>query len=244
MSASDTTGIAGDASFPSTCWEDLCRASDEKAPGFREALNSLCSAYWVPVYGYIRRAWGKTNEDAKDLTQEFFATIFDAEFLARCNPDRGTFRAFVLTSLRNFLSNEDKARRRIKRGGGQSPVSIEAMEPGADPASPDESPEQYFERAWARGVLDRAVETLRRRLTAQGRSECFEAFRRYCLEPEPGTTYREIAGALGKTAKEIDNLIYSARREFRSAVVDTVREYVADPNLVAEELERLFGRAP
>src|SRR3990167_1797868 len=104
MTGSDTSVGGGRAEFPSTVWDDLRRAGDP------DAFNELVKAYWRPVYHYVRFARKKPHEDAKDLTQEFFATIFAPAFIARSDPERGSFRSFVLSSLRNFLANEERDR--------------------------------------------------------------------------------------------------------------------------------------
>ena len=241
----DASTVDGPGEFPSTVWEDLHRAGDPSSPDFRDAFNSLAKTYWRPVHQFIRYVWKKPDEDAQDLTQEFFLAIFDPAFIAKSDPDRGSFRGFVITSLRNFLSNQERDRKRLKRGGGEIPLSLDFR--GADresapvPIAAGETPEEYFDRAWARSVLDASLSELQKFFDAQGKPEAFRAFELFCLAEGKPPTYREIAEQLGVSEKQVDNFIYAARREFREIVTDTVRHSISDPTLLEEELRRLFG---
>src|SRR2546430_15210755 len=56
------------------------------------AAEALISAYWKPVYKYIRVRWSRSNEDAKDLTQAFFARAFEKEFFRDYDPEKARFQ--------------------------------------------------------------------------------------------------------------------------------------------------------
>ena len=51
-----------------------------------EGLGRVCSKYWKPVYAYVRAAWAKSNEDAKDLTQAFFLWLLEERVLEQFDP--------------------------------------------------------------------------------------------------------------------------------------------------------------
>jgi len=80
-------------------------------------LELLCRRYWKPVYAYVRIAWSKGNEDAKDLTQAFFLWLMEGETLARYDAEKGGFRAYLKTLLKRFVGHEERALQRLKRGG-------------------------------------------------------------------------------------------------------------------------------
>src|SRR5437660_6740085 len=87
------------------------------------ALAKLCQTYWNPIYSYVRRS-GHSPEDAKDLTQEFFARLLEKDYLKAVDREKGKFRSFLLLVLKRFLANEyDKANRQ-KRGGGREIFSL------------------------------------------------------------------------------------------------------------------------
>src|SRR5205823_11574024 len=62
---------AGAIAFTTTHWSVVLEAQGE-SPAAHEALENLCRTYWRPIYGFVRRE-GAKPEEAKDLTQGFFA---------------------------------------------------------------------------------------------------------------------------------------------------------------------------
>ena len=82
--------------FPTTRWSRVILAGDPDAPLARESLAELCDAYWYPLYAYIRRR-GHGPEQARDLTQDFFARALEKGLLAEADPARGRFRSFLRT---------------------------------------------------------------------------------------------------------------------------------------------------
>jgi DNA-directed RNA polymerase specialized sigma24 family protein len=109
-------GVAGQ--FETTRWSIVLAAGHRSHPDFQAALATLCQAYWYPLYAYVRRRVADVHE-AQDLTQAFFAWLLEKNTLEVAQQERGRFRAFLLSALKNFLSNEwDKAKAQ-KRGGGR-----------------------------------------------------------------------------------------------------------------------------
>src|SRR5262249_56789055 len=121
-------GIAGAKEFPATSWSVILHLQDPGSPDYGHHLERLVQMYWKPVYCVIRRAWSPSHEDAKDLAQEFFATVvFDRDLLRAFAPQRGSFRTLLRTALTRFMQEERRNSVRQKRGGGVRPVSIEEI---------------------------------------------------------------------------------------------------------------------
>ena len=74
--------------FPVTSWGLVGRAGQPLTPEGRQALAELCELYWYPVYAFARGR-GAPAEDARDLTQGFFARLFERNDLAAADPTRG-----------------------------------------------------------------------------------------------------------------------------------------------------------
>ena len=91
----------------------------------RAGHDTLVSAYWKAVYRYLRMKWRATAVDAPDLTQEFFMRALEKGFFESYEPAKGRFRTFLRTCLDGFMSNQRKAERRLKRGGGVLPVALD-----------------------------------------------------------------------------------------------------------------------
>src|SRR6185436_15636171 len=84
----------------------------------------ICRRYWKPVYAYVRAAWAKNNESAKDLTQAFFLSLLEDERLKEFDASRGNFRGYVKMLLRSFVGHQDRALAALKRGGGAAVLSL------------------------------------------------------------------------------------------------------------------------
>src|SRR5262245_31524314 len=116
------------AAFSQTHWSVVLQAGNDNSPERLGALDQLCHSYWFPLYAYARRC-GEAPEDAKDLTQEFFARLLKKNWLQAASPERGRFRWFLLASFKHFLANEWDRARTQKRGGGRQPLSFDEMSP-------------------------------------------------------------------------------------------------------------------
>src|SRR5262245_52303642 len=110
--------------FLSTHWSLVLAAGQAGTAQSAQALAELCRKYWPPVYAYIRRRVPDVHE-AQDLTQEFFARVLENHALGKADPQRGRFRSFLLTAVKNFLANERDRARAQKRGGGRAPISFD-----------------------------------------------------------------------------------------------------------------------
>ena len=109
--------VAGRRRFATTRWSVVLAAGAHQSEQADRALAELCADYWYPLYAYVRgRGYGA--EDARDLTQDFFAKLLEKNSLTAADPARGRFRTFLLTSMRNFLASEWRRQATLKRGGG------------------------------------------------------------------------------------------------------------------------------
>lgn len=228
--------------FPTTAWSVVSRArsADSKA---REALGSLCAAYWRPLYSFARRS-GHTSEDAHDLTQAYFTLLIEKDYLADVRLREGRFRTFLLTSFRHFLSKERDRARALKRGGGRVLLSIDADE--AEAAHAGEpldtlDPEALFERRWALTILERAMARLRHELVGTGRDAEFEQLEGYLTGREPKVRYQEAAERLGTTEGAVKKLVHRLRRRFGDLLRDEIAATLADPADVESELRHLLS---
>ena len=139
------------ARVTTTQWSQVLAVRDGSESQARRALESLCQTYWQPLYAYIRHQ-GYEPDEARDLTQGFFTELLEKDLLAEVDPEKGRFRAFLLASLRHYLSHERDRERALKRGGGATTLSfdVEAGE-GGYALRPVEAmtPVDVFERRWA-----------------------------------------------------------------------------------------------
>jgi DNA-directed RNA polymerase specialized sigma24 family protein len=104
------------ASFATTHWSVVLAAGARGSAESEAALARLCGMYWAPLYAYVRRRVPDVHT-AQDLTQAFFERVLEKEYFADADPQRGRFRAFLLTAFQHFLSKEWDKTKAQKRGG-------------------------------------------------------------------------------------------------------------------------------
>ncbi len=244
MTLATDTEIGGpNRHFPSTIWSDVVKAGDPATPENRDCVNHLVAAYWKPVYVYVRTSWHKSSEDAKDLTQAFFAHFLEKGYLADLRPDRGSFRGYLRKALRHFLidlSRLDEVRRPVK-----PVVSLDApaeeLERLAHRAE-GETPEELFDRQWFECVFESAIVELEARLVAQAKQRYLDVFRLHCRgKDDAAPSYRAVAEQVGIKEDDVRNYLSFCRRLLRDILRQSVREYVASDREADEELDAIIG---
>mgnify|MGYP001811692618 FL=1 len=226
-----------------TQWSQVLTARDGSDTEARAALESLCQTYWQPLYAYIRHQ-GSSPDEARDLTQGFFAEFLEKDVLADVDPDKGRFRSFLLASLRNFLSHERDRERALKRGGGTMTLSldVEAGEAGYA-LRPVEAttPIDVFERRWAMTVLDRAMGRLQQQVDSSESDISFEQLKPYLTSSEPQVPYRETAEAMGASEGAVATAVHRLRKRYGQCLRAEIAETVVDPSQVDAELRHLLS---
>jgi DNA-directed RNA polymerase specialized sigma24 family protein len=246
------TDLGGAAdSFPATrC--SVVRATTSPDPVVRQqAQETLIAAYWKPVYKYLRVQWHLANEDAKDLTQGFFAQALEKSFFDRFDPAKARFRTYLRLCVDGFAANQQRAAGRLKRGGDAGLVSLDFT--GAEGelqrqlAAPGADPDAWFRQEWLRCLFAFAVEELRRQCTADGKTTHFKLFERYDLDAvETGEplTYGRLAEESGLSTSQVTNYLALVRGRFRQLVLDRVRATTGSDEEYQLEVRNLFGGNP
>lgn len=218
------------AAFLTTRWSLVLAASAQASPDQRAALESLCSAYWYPLYAYVRRK-GQDADTARDLVQDFFARLLERNDFSRADPAKGRFRAYLLTALKHHLINHAEHARAEKRGGGKQPLPLELSPHDAEtrfslePAVHD-SPDRAFDREWALIVLQRALARLGEEQQSAGKSAAWMLLEPYLTTAEDLAPYATLAARLSVTENAIKISIHRLRKRYgellRQEVADTL----------------------
>ncbi len=242
----DDTTLGGWArQFPRTTAGFLDRVTGKFGTDHREGLEELCRRYWKPVYFFVRLGWAKTNEDAKDLTQGFFAWLFQGDVLARYKSERAPFRTFLKTLVRRYVSHQHESAGRLKRGGGARRLDFGEEAPRleelvADPRGAN--PEKVFDQAWALSLVKHAIATVRDRLVAEGNEVHFRLFEEYDLRggPDPPSS-DELGSRHGLTGRQVRNTLAAVRRAVQEGIRDELARQTRDPEQFREEWDALLG---
>jgi RNA polymerase sigma factor (sigma-70 family) len=228
--------------FATTHWSVVLAAGQSATIDAREALEQLCRTYWYPLYFYLRRC-GSSPEDAEDLVQEFFARLLSKDYLGRADPQKGRFRSFLLSGIKNLLCDQHDRSNRIKRGGGKPVVSLDAPSAEAryqlEPVD-GSAPDRAFDRSWATALLERAATRLRTEYAQSGRTELFEQLTDFRLDQESQVSYVEAARQLGLSQSAVRSAIYRLRQRHRELVREEIAQTLADPAELEEEVRYLL----
>jgi RNA polymerase sigma factor (sigma-70 family) len=237
------TQMGGRGAFPSTLWTMVLQAGDPDSPNARPHLERLCEMYWKPVYWLVRLRWNKSNELAKDLTQEFFARMVEKDVLHSVAPDRGRFRSFIRAALENFMRNYTRDQNRQKRGGKLVHISIDRDDESIfELPSSEESIETTFNRLWAQSLMQDSLGTLRDQYTDAGKESFFQIFEDYSFAEENPPTYRDLAVKYNVTEDSVRGALRRIRSDLRSLLRDRVLQSLTDPDDLGGEMSFLFGK--
>jgi RNA polymerase sigma-70 factor (ECF subfamily) len=229
--------------FATTHWSVVLAAGDPASPQAAEAMDKLCRTYWYPLYAYVRRR-GYGPEDAQDLTQEFFARLCKKNYPAQADQAKGRFRSFLLLTLNHFLSDERERAATLKRGGGQTFISLDQQAPEdryrLEPAD-GLDPEKGFERRWAQTILDQALARLRAEYLAEGKADQYEVLKAFEPGEQKTISYAEAALRLGVSEGAIKSMIHRLRQRHRELVREEVAHTVSTATEIDEELRYLIA---
>ena len=189
------------------------------------ALEQLCRSYWYPTYAFLRR-WGRGQEEAKDLTQGFFA-----HFLAKdlCREAAPKMDGFVRSCWR------------------RSRISCAMKSAGNTPKNEADRPKCCrWMRNWPKGVTPWNQRTRRHRrdcLNVAGRGKscakrCIVS-KRTTSAPAGEADYAKLAAALNKNEGAVRTAVSRLRHQFREAIRQAVADTVANPAQVDAELQQL-----
>jgi RNA polymerase sigma factor (sigma-70 family) len=236
--------------FPTTAVSQVLAVRSADPAVRAMALRVLAIAYLGPVYKYTRLKWNKSSEEARDITQEFFATALEHDTFAAYDPERARFRTFLRVCLDRFISNRIRELNTLKRGGGAQIASFDFDAVERDlaraPVASPPSPEDYFHHEWIRELLRTSVAALREELESKHKLVHFHVFEsiELCEDPSQTPSYAELAARVGLSVTDVTNRLSYARRVFREVVLRKLRELTASEEEFREEARAVLGVDP
>jgi RNA polymerase sigma-70 factor (ECF subfamily) len=149
------------------------------------AWTEFVELYAPLIYDFACKQ-GIQDADAADLTQEVLRAIARAIKRFDYDSQRGTFRGWLFTLVRNKLRNFLVRRKRHSQGSGDSAV----QQVLAEFPAPQDDPEELWERECERRRFNWAAERVRNEV----HDSTWQAFWRTAVEGQSG---QEVAEALG-----------------------------------------------
>ena len=228
--------------FATTHWS-MVLAAGESGPESDSALEQLCSAYWYPLYRFVRGR-GYNREQASDLTQGFFALLIERNDFEKVRKEKGRFRSYLLASIKNFISNERDKSLAKKRGGDVATFSFDAVDAEKRYSLEPETsltPETTFDKTWALTLLEQVQQKLKIEFDEGGKSQWYERLSGYLGGDRSDLpSYQTVAEELGVSESAIKVNVHRMRKQFRKILRQEIANTVADESDIDDELNRMF----
>ena len=242
LSADDGSAYHGPVAFTTTHWS-VVLAAQGPSPAAQAALEKLCRTYWRPIYGFVRRQ-GVGPEEAKDLTQGFFALLLERRDFDAVRKEKGRLRSYLLTSLKHFLTNEHNRAMAVKRGAGQRLIPLEDLrerERVGFEASETLPPDEIYQRRWALSVLEQTLARLGDEYRAAGNVLLFDRLQKSLTNEPDSPLPADTARELGMTESAVRQASYRMRQRYRQLLREEIAHTVLAAGDIEDELRQLVA---
>jgi RNA polymerase sigma-70 factor (ECF subfamily) len=234
--------------FPVTEWSLVARAGHADPETKRRALTDLLDRYMPAIKCYLTMGKRIDPDRADDLMQSFLTSkVLDQDLIERADKERGKFRTFLLTALDRFIVNQHRFERAQKR----SPSAMAAIDDQPEPADDESAPDDTFDVAWARQVIDRTIERMKQECRGSGRGDLWTVFEARVLAPTLGqddaVPYEELIEKAGFASPvQAANALVTAKRMFARIIRQVISEYEgtdAEIDTELNDLHEILARA-
>lgn len=229
--------------FPHTRWSVVLAATQQPSPEAEAALETICRAYWYPLYAFVRRS-GQSPPDAQDLTQEFFRHLLEKQWLEGANREKGRLRTFLVTALKHFMAKEWRRASAQKRGGNHSHVPMDtafAESRYAAEAPTQLAAEAMFDQQWALTLLDLTTLRLEAEFVSAGKASEFSVLKNCLVAAHGAIDYDSVAGQLKVSEGAARVAVHRLRKRFRELYREEIAQTLPDSAELDAELRYLAG---
>ena len=235
-------GESGLPFFATTRWT-LVLESRGESPAAHEALEKLCRVYWRPIYAFVRRE-GVPPEEAKDVTQGFFALILARKDFQSVRQEKGRLRSFLLASLKHFMANARRDASALKRGGGKIAIPFDRIE------TQDQvdfhhggalSADLIYDRRWAFTLLEQVFARLREEVQKSANPPLQAKLTILLSDESDPPSQADIAHEFGMTENAVKQALHRLRQRYRQLLREEIAQTVATPAEIEDELRCLIA---
>lgn len=226
--------------FPNTRWSVVLAAAHAPSPESAAALETICRAYWYPLYAYARRT-GQSPHDAQDIAQEFFCRLLEKRWLDSAHPGKGKLRTFLIVAMKNFMSKEWRRASAQKRGGDWTRVQFDTVfaESRLAADKTQSAPDEVFDKQWALTLLDLTMTRLRAEFVAAGKPNDFEALKGCLVAGRGALNYAMVAERLAVNEGAARVAVHRLRKRFRELYRQEISQTLSDGADLDDEMRHL-----
>lgn len=223
--------------FHTTHWSVVLAAKGDDTEA-KAALGVLCESYRGPVLRFIRRhcivqRYG--NQDAEDLTHDFFLRVLQGEEFRHLRQGKGRFRSYLLGAVKFFLVDQREKAAAERRGGKVRILSMDA-----EIEQPRAQLDLRFDRDWAEAIVSRAVAELRNEATEAGETTRFDVLRFWLSGNVTDADRDQALQTLDVSKEHFKVLVSRLRKKFREKIRTQIAQTVADEEEITTELDYLI----
>jgi len=220
--------------LPPTDWSLVAHAGLPGEQSGLESLNVLLTRYRPALKAHLVLQ--------KRLIQDFIAAkVLEGDLISRADPQKGRFRAILLTALDHFVISAVRREHTKKRSPEGGFVNLDDF---PDPLGVTQPPPDPFDVAWAHEIIVESLKRVKAECIASGKSACWDVFDCRVVVPtldgvDP-LPYEQIVEKFGfRSPMEASNALVTAKRMFVRALRAVVAEYVRDNHGIDREIEDL-----
>ena len=233
-----------DCSFPSTQWSLVDRAAAGDTSARQRALGDLLTRYLPALRAHLVVKKRINREKADDLLQGFITSkVLEQGLIARADPDKGRFRALLLTSLNHYVID-------VHRQQAGTPPAFSLSDSDRLPPSGDsDAGSDVFDVAWAREMLADVLRRMRTECDQNRRPDIWGIFNCRIVGPilENAKTlpYEQLVRRFGfRSPTQAANALVTAKRMFIRILRTVIGEYASESAVDAEirDLHQILAR--
>lgn len=233
--------------FPVTRWTLLNRVRAGTEAEARAALETLCCAYWPPLY-CVARQKKFSQHDAQDTVQGFFESLLRRETFTTVDETLGKLRTLLLRAFDNYCNQQWNKANRQKRGSGAEHVELghidsdKAEQRFLKTSADSLSIEALYNREWAQSVLERSLEALRADYASRGWLERYELLVGSLLQQDDKASLEHLAKSNNTTGAALRVTLHRMRGHYREKIERELATTLDtdDPKEIREEMAELF----
>ncbi len=176
------------------------------------AWEEFFGRYWPVIYA-LARARGCSEHSGEEVVQEVMLKFFQKRDLFQYDPQRGRFRDWLATVVRNQVAeHRRRPSERIRPRGGDSNADLPQHEV-AGTGSDDARPEEVWEAAFENALLAVLLDVVRREVNPRD----YLAFELLAIEGLPGAQAARITGLSRNAAYKARRRVLKRLRELGAA---------------------------
>lgn len=158
--------------------------------GDEESWQDFFNTYWRLIYNTASRA-GLSDVEAQDVVQETVIAVSKSISGFRYDPDRGSFKGWLLNQTKWRIADELRLRRRQRRDCSESPQLSDDADAALEIADPQGMEiEKIWDKEWDSNLLETALERVKSRIHPKH----FQVFDLYVLREWPVSRVAQNTG--------------------------------------------------